>query len=525
MWQLLLRGKFILLVLGVHLLFLLPLFHPGLFHTHDGQLHIPRIAAYFKALSDGQLPVRWASDLNYGYGSPLFIFYYPLPYFLGSALHAIGFSFIDSFKVLLGTAFVFAPICFYLWLRMLFPPYVAAVSAIVYGLAPYHFLDLFVRGAIGELFSFVFIPLVLLSIEKKTILAGAVWYGLLILSHNAFALVFTAVLAFYALLRKPFVSVVKILTIGLGLSAFFWLPAMMEQRFTHSDLFISKKYLENFPTLMQLIWSPWGFSTEVAKPGGLSPQIGPINVLIIVLSLFFIKKYKQMRWLFYFGIVLLVGSVFLSLEYSIFAWNNLTFLKKFEFPWRFTAVSSFSAAILSALVFSTVRKKWLMIATLLLLVFVSVTFTRIGPYEYFYDSNYLNYAHSTEFGAASTIWSAGDPIAYPKEPVEIISGNGVLSNYQRKPRVHAFSVEAQDQIAILDNTLYFPGWKVTVDDQKVPIEFQDANHRGLITFFVPKGKHHVTVRFTESPIRLISDIISLTTFSALVLIIFRRFRI
>src|SRR5258705_9027004 len=63
---------------------------PKLLHTHDGLVHLPRIAAYFKALLDGQIPVRWAADLNYGYGMPLFNFMYQLPYFIASMLVFLG---------------------------------------------------------------------------------------------------------------------------------------------------------------------------------------------------------------------------------------------------------------------------------------------------------------------------------------------------------------------------------------------------------------------------------------------------
>ena len=40
-------------------------------HTHDGPVHLARIASYYKELSYGQIPPRWASELNYAYGMPL----------------------------------------------------------------------------------------------------------------------------------------------------------------------------------------------------------------------------------------------------------------------------------------------------------------------------------------------------------------------------------------------------------------------------------------------------------------------
>ncbi len=41
-----------------------PLFHKGFYPSHDGELHLARVAAYSQALKNGQFPVRWAADLN-----------------------------------------------------------------------------------------------------------------------------------------------------------------------------------------------------------------------------------------------------------------------------------------------------------------------------------------------------------------------------------------------------------------------------------------------------------------------------
>ena len=105
----------------------------------------------------------------------------------------------------------------------------------------------------------------------------------------------------------------------------------------------------------------------------------------------------------------------------------------------------------------------------------------------------------------------------PKSHIEIISGKAKISNLFRKSNVHSFIVNAKTTATILDNTVYFPGWRVEVDGLKVLVQFQDINHRGLITFNVSEGIHKVRVVFGESAIRLFSDIVSIVT---LLLIIF-----
>ena len=61
-----------------------------------------------------------------------------------------------------------------------------------------------------------------------------------------------------------------------------------------------------------------------------------------------------------------------------------------------------------------------------------------------------------------------------------------------------------------------PGWKVWVDGKEAPIEYQDLNWRGVITYPVPVGEHKVVVKFTRTKVRLIADLISLISFIGLV---------
>lgn len=95
---------------------------------------------------------------------------------------------------------------------------------------------------------------------------------------------------------------------------------------------------------------------------------------------------------------------------------------------------------------------------------------------------------------------------------------------QKKTTEHIYKVDAKSEIRIVDNTLYFPNWEVYVDDSKVPIQYQDPNHRGLITFDVSEGNHIVKVVFNNTKIRTLSNTISFSTVMfILILIITKHF--
>lgn len=526
------KGILLFAILAIIVLpFLIPLFAPSFYQSHDGEAHVARFGAYYKAFSDGQFPPRWAGDLNYKYGSPVFIFYYPLPGSIAAGLHALGITLEHSFKLLMIISFVLGPTLFYLWASSIVRKEVAVASALFYGLAPYHFLDMYVRGDVAEMLGFVFVPLVFLSIEKiikkpDVIYAvqGGIFYSLLILSHNSLSLMFSPVFLTYGMIKvrdgKTRLLVLLFLILGLGLSSFFWIPAFRESKFVMAERFIGDMYRDHFPSLLSLVYSEWGFDPDINKSGGLSPQIGPLHIAMVLFGVFvFFKKTKDRVivgcWLLLFAL-----SLFLSIPLSMPVWQDIQLLKLFQFPWRFTGLSSFAASVLSLYVFNSYFDKKILFVCVLVLVVLSIPLTKVQYSASRKDSYYFEYSGTTYYhGQASTIWTAGDPSQFPNAYVEIISGKGKIVNVIKKSNIHFLEVDAENNIKLLDNTVFFPGWRVSIDGKRVPIEFQDMNHRGLITFDVSKGIHNIVLAFGESSIRLIADIISLMTVCGSILLL------
>lgn len=509
-------------------LFVVPLLRSGFYESHDGEAHVARFAAYYKAFVDGQLLPRWAGDLNYHYGSPIFIFYYPLPGYIGSLLHGGGISFEHAFTALIIFAFIASAISFYLWAATLWNRNVAFVGALLYALSPYHFLNLYVRGDIAELLALGLVPLVFYFIEhiqrKKdtsAVLSGSIVYALVILAHHGISLIFSPVFVLYILLRVKGnggrIRCLFLLGLGLMLSAFFWLPGLVEAKYTHRQLFIGEMYQEHFPSVGQLIYSPWGFGPDVNKVGGLSPQIGTV-VLALIASIVVVWKKIRERVFFFGWLVVFIGSIFITTALSGLLWHYLPLLKLLEFPWRFTAVSSFAAVVLACFALTALKQTKVYLLVVGLLCITSLPLVKTLPIPARGDSYYTSYLGTTYYhGEASTIWTAGDPGKKPQKSSEIIEGEGSLQNVVRRSQLHTFSVDAKTAVKILDNTIYFPGWKVYVDNKKVTTEFQDMQRRGLITFVVPAGTHMVRVAFEESAIRLLADIVSIVAMIGIVL--------
>jgi hypothetical protein len=139
-------------------------------------------------------------------------------------------------------------------------------------------------------------------------------------------------------------------------------------------------------------------------------------------------------------------------------------------------------------------------------------------YDRIDESYYWNYPLTTNYyGEVDTIWSEGPAKAYPKNRVDLAAGLATIQGYMQKGTIYSYAVSAQTPTTIVQRTQYFPGWIVLVDGKKVPIEFQDQNYRGLITYQVPAGDHTIDVRFAQSKIQQISNYLSIATLITLLL--------
>ena len=79
---------FLITVLSVFVL--KDLFKPYFYTSHDGIHQVVRLYYFDQALRDGQIPPRWAGGLLNGFGYPLFIFSYHLPWLMAEIPYIFG---------------------------------------------------------------------------------------------------------------------------------------------------------------------------------------------------------------------------------------------------------------------------------------------------------------------------------------------------------------------------------------------------------------------------------------------------
>lgn len=354
-----------------------PLFTPGFFPIHD-DTQVARVFEMGKALKDGMFPVRWVADLGYGYGYPIFNFYAPLPYYVGGVLVAVRVDPLIATKIMIGVGVVLAGIFMYFFAKSLWGELGGVVSALFYIYAPYHAVNMYVRGAVGELWAYAFIPLVFYGIWKiyeekrwKFVLIGSVVYAGVILSHNLTAMMITPFLLIF-ISRKQLYAIF----LGLLLSAFYWLPALLEMHYTNvqSQVGGGADFRDHFVCIQQLWKSEWGFGGSI--PGcvdGLSFKIGKLHIIASILSfliaLFFRRK---MVWFLFGGFLI---SVFLMTETSKSLWEAIPLMEFLQYPWRFLLLASFFSSVLAGSTVWLIGEQKLHYAyagTLLLLLFFNI---------------------------------------------------------------------------------------------------------------------------------------------------------
>jgi len=322
------------------------------FYSHDLDFNLIRSFEAYLSLKEGHFPLRWAGGLNNGCGVAVFNFFYPLIYYLMSFLAFFLGDFLLSWKVLVFVSLFFGSWFFFLWIKNETQDTIASLGgALIYLLAPYRFLLVFVRGSV-EFLAYALLPLVFflasktLSREGKNLSKTGLLFSLVLvfylLSHNIVVLITLPVLLLYIFLkvfkeeRSKHLLIFFVFALGFLMSSFFLGPAVLEKKYVRLSVDnVVVDYRNHFPTLGQLLRSKWGYLYSIPGPeDGMSFMLGYAQWLVLFLYFLFVIYYffknKEMVDIFLkkifglsFILLFLFFSIFLMLPASSFIWKNI----------------------------------------------------------------------------------------------------------------------------------------------------------------------------------------------------------
>jgi hypothetical protein len=105
------------------------------------------------------------------------------------------------------------------------------------------------------------------------------------------------------------------------------------------------------------------------------------------------------------------------------------------------------------------------------------------------------------------VWVKQIPLSMASGKITVIKGQVSIDDLFTNGNKATFFLSSSQSSTLLFNTVYFPGWKVFIDGNEAPFSFD--NKEGLIQFDVNKGKHLININFSETPLRLFSDFLSI----------------
>src|SRR4051794_6931813 len=249
---------------------------PGLLWGHSAWYDLTRMVEFNAALRAGDYFPTWSPDLYYGHGSPLFQFYAPLVYYITEVPVLAGFDIVTALKITQLLALIASGSAMYYFAAANVSRWAACVAALLYMVAPYRILDLFVRHALAEHTAFVWLPLLALGTQRFVAqrtrggaIAAIIASAGLVLTHNITAMIALPVcLASGWFLSGRTKDCRAILfaglptVIGVGLAAFFWLPALAGRALTKAEESLTGGYFDyhkHFVSASEFLHLGWGF--------------------------------------------------------------------------------------------------------------------------------------------------------------------------------------------------------------------------------------------------------------------------
>lgn len=531
-----------ILIIIASIIISIPLTNKNLnIYRDDGIQHICRIIGTEQTLADKQFLPMIMSNLCNNFGYSWNIFYSPLTAYMSVVFRIFNFSYVNCLKLCMFVIVLLSGLTMYkLTLRITKNKKLATLASIIYILAPYRITDMYIRTALAELASFIFIPIVfeglyiILNEEKKSykLVLGAEG---LILTHQVIAM-YTVIICFAYLIVffKKLKSKTVLKNIGVNLlfcilmTSFYWVGLLQHYLNTSYEVFVPGRMEREEVLIFYKAKFSQLFITSSEQT--MIYAIGLLSVIGLVLTPIAYKKipkeYKK-TYIFF----LIAGIILIGMTLSIFPFEKLPqALTMLQFTFRLFTFTSFFFAFVVATNFVILIKNF---KTFDIVVLLTISILLLLPYKSKLDFNLqeneerlINGVRVTEntgrvhAGMASMEYLPTKAfknlkyIANRKDEVIVLDNDeAVISDYTKQDsnmncRISNINKETTIELPYI----YYLGYRIYANGQEIKYTESD---NGFIQINITKDSQ-IKVKYLGTNEMLISYAISIISFAILI---------
>lgn len=528
-------------------------FSPTMFTFHDDS-QAARVQQFVLNIKNFEIPPRIAPDFSFKLGFPVFNYYSPLAYWITGGINLLGVAVAPALKISFLLTIIVGFVFMFMFANLFFDFYPSLLAAVLYVTSPWLAIEIFIRGELAEAWFIALLPASLWTLYKNQS-SKSPWFFLLttfilsstLTAHNVLSLVFLPLVLIYVLLLPDKKKGVITIIVSLFLSAYFFIPALTELALIHvSTITKDSSYLDQALCWKQLWNSTWDYGVSIkgcedSLPFMLGkPQIvlGFLGFMTFLLDVFFTKtkRYKNRLIIFYVAFFSLT-AIFMTTNSAIFIDKIfLPIFALFQFPWRFLVFGFFGLAFLAAAMkgpknFKKISMAGFVVLAIIVVIYNSKFFTKHNLTLNKFNNDLLNSSYINRAVAYKVSQFLPSTVDYKKwlllEPKQngdekrdstlkdnrFIHGldHGYINIQQDTP---FFKQAVVNSKKIIINISYLPYWKITVNDKRIIPGKLDYLGRPILILKEPSV---ITVRYDQTLIEKISNIISVLTFFGLII--------